>query len=304
MRSLLAIALAAGPLAAQAQTAGAIWFDGSSTSTINAAQCSGQTSDPIALTWTITPQTSFVTTGEYRIFAGNGDLPNTAPPYCYLPGVTGQTAARITPTSGVPDATGVSSSATVSASALAAGAGYDCKTDQTIFVCVLWYQLPADPNASPLAYAKGKIAVSVVGPGKPTVTSVTPGDGALNVSATTPDGASGGNAIPAVEWRAKAVAADGVAHYSPKVAAGVQARVGGLVNGVPYTVTAFSYSANDNESPESDPFGSQVAPQPSADAWEVYKLEGGRDTGGCQSGAAGLGALLGAAALLGIRRRS
>jgi hypothetical protein len=304
MRRLLAIVLAAGPFAAQAQTAGAILFDGSTTSTINAAECSGQTSAPIALTWTITPQTSFVPTGEYRIFAGNGDLPNTAPPYCYLPGVSGQTAAKITPSSGTPVATGVSSSATVSASALAAGAGYDCTTDQTIFVCVLWYQLSADPNSSPLAYAKGKIVLSVAGPGKPTVTSVTPGDGALNVWATTPDGSSGGNAIPAVAWRAKAVAGDGVPHFSAKVAVDASARIGGLVNGVPYTVTAFSYSANDNESPESDPFGSAVAPQPAANAWEVYKLDGGRDTGGCQSGGAGLGALLGAAALLGIRRRS
>jgi hypothetical protein len=303
MRRLLAIVLAAAPLFAGAQTSGQILFDSNTTATLNRTQCQ---TDTMKVDFLLKEQTigAFVSgTGQVDVYSASADKTDAVFPPCHYvgDGTTGATVGAIL-ASPISNPTSLLGTASGPIATLANRAGFDCTTaDQTIYVCAVYR---ATAGATPVAYAKGTVTLKVTAPGKPTVTSVTPGDGALSVSATTPDGSSGGTAVPAVAWRAKAVAADGVPHFSAKVAVDALARIGGLVNGVPYTVTAFSYSANDNESLESDPFGSAVAPQPTANAWEVYKLDGGRDTGGCQSGGAGLGALLGAAALLGIRRRS
>jgi hypothetical protein len=326
MRRLLAIVLAAGPLAAAAQTSGQILFDGSATSpTMNVAQCNGaQSSDTYTLTWTIqlTSGSTFPTGGggEYRVFAGTGDPGNTSP-FCYMPGATGQTVAEVATDPASPGVTSMTSSASVTTSALRTAAGYDCTTDKTIYVCVAWYPTTGTPDASFQGYAKGQVNLRVAVPTPPTVGPVAPGDGALYV--TVKPGARVTGDATATKVRAKAVATvcpttcDATPHYSSIVALdttknSAEPKISGLSNDIAYAVTAFAYADDGNVSAESDCFRdpagaatcTTVQPVPSADAWRHYKDLGGRDSGGCDAGPAGLLALLGAAALLRLGRRS
>jgi len=302
MRRLLALALTAAPLAASAQLAGEIWFDGAAEApTMNLAQCNGaQTSDTFLLGWTVTMVSGslFVTGGEYRVFAASAD-PGTASPICHTSSDTGAVAAKVATVPTAPDATTESSSASVTTQDLRTAAGYDCSADKVIYVCVAWYSDPTAVDSAFEGYAKGQVKLTVTAPNAPTVTYVAPGDEALVVDVT-----DNGGTTTATSWRAKAVAADGVAHYSGWSVSTSGIRIDGLQNLVPYTVTAFARSDAGNESIESDPYGSEVAPQVVRDAWDVYKDAGGRDAGGCGAGPAGLLALLGASALLRLRRRS
>jgi hypothetical protein len=319
MRRLLAIILVAGPLVAGAQTAATITFDGSSTSpTIIKAQCNGaQAADTISLAWMIQmiSGNSFPLGGggEYRVFAATSDPGNTTP-YCYTPGTTGQTVGKVTTTPTTPAVTSTSSSATVTTSDLASKAGYDCTVDKTITVCVAWYPTSGSADSSFQGYAKGQVNLKVVPPDAPVVDTVQPGGKSLTIWVKTP--ATTTSTVAASTFRARAVGPDSVEHLSDPVAAAgttpVRARIDGLVDGVLYTVTAFAYSAEGNQSVLSDcyrlPIGAAtcttVAPRPVQDAWEFYKAADGRDSGGCDAGPAGMVALLGAVTLLRIRRRA
>jgi hypothetical protein len=306
MRRLLAVTLAlAAPLAALAQTSGTILFTPTSP-VVNAAQCSASDqTTTISLAWltTLTSGSTFNSNGAYYVFAASSDPGNTTP---YCANLTAGGLVATTPST--PDATLQTGSATVKTSALAAAAGYDCTADKTIYVCVAWFSdSGADPFSAPLGgYAKGTVSLSVSGPDQPTVTSVTPGEKALNVKISVPS-----TGTTADTWRARAVATsdpacggDTATHTSSSTAIGTAARITGLVNLCPYTVTAVTYSADDNPSPESDPYGVAVAPEPVKDLWDLYTEAGGRDSGGCQAGGLGLLSLLGAAALARIRRRA
>jgi hypothetical protein len=307
MRRLLAILLAAGPLAAGAQTPtpldGEILFDGAATPIVNRAACQG--TGTIGLTWKAaekTPGTSFTTgTGLYSVYAKATDKTD-AFPFCAAVSTDTPVATFANPTSLT-----VADPVQVSVSALVAAAGFDCTTaNKTIYVCVLWTDGTATPAVG--AYAKGTVSLQVTAPSAPTVAKVTAGDKALNVEITP---ATSGEA--AVTFVAKAVAVDATSfpgeHRSSATAIDQKGRITGLVNGRDYYVTAYTYSTNGNESPESlrygvQPDGTPVQPQPVLDAWEYYRGVGGRDSGGCQAGGAGLAALACAAVLMRLRRRS
>jgi hypothetical protein len=313
MRRLLAIVLAAAPLVTIAQTAGGII---ASPTFINHAQClAADTTSTISLTWTIQLDTGVTfsgTGGAYRVYAASKDQ-GTLSPFCHRANDTatpptykaGQLVTKPDP----PIATFMTSSATVKTSDITAKAGFGtCDADQdAIQLCVLWYDIASPTtNSTPKGWAKGSVALKVVPPFAPTVTSVVPGEKALNVAISVPS-----TGVEATTFRARAVAtADPGEHLSAETAIGSKVRIGGLVNGVGYVVTAFTYSADGNQSLDSLPWGAQpdgtpVAPRPVEDDWEYYKdVADGRDDGGCDAGPAGLLALLGAAALLRLRRRS
>jgi hypothetical protein len=297
MRRLLSLLLAATPALALPQSAGQLLFNANAEFTISKADCQGTGS--VGLTWLAAEETAGVFasgTGQYDVYASPTDKTD-AFPYCVLDDayrLTGETIANPANLAG---------SASVSVAELVWRAGHDCTTsDETIYVCVVW---KSDAGAVK-AYAKGDVALKVAAPAPPTVTSVSPGENALNVRI-----AAATTGVEATEFRAKAEAIDlgqdAAIHYSPWDT-DRSVRVEGLVNGVPYTVTAFSRSEEGNVSLESaayvpgDP--SEVTPIPILDGWEAYKEAGGQDSGGCQAGAGGLAALLGAAALLRLRRRS
>jgi hypothetical protein len=321
MRRLLAIAIAlvAAPHTAGAQTAGTIFFNAASTSpTINAAQCNGAQTDTIALTWTIQLESGalFATGGEYRIYASTGD-PGNVSPFCYTPDSVGQTAGLVPTSPSTPDATIITSSASVTASSLVAAVkaapGYDCTADKTIVVCALWFAASGDLPGSHKGYAKGQVLLKAAAPVKPVVTKVRAGDRALY--ATMAPGTRATGDAEATEFKAKAVAdlkvcptCGTTAYLSPMTPLGGEARIDGLTNNVQYIVTAFAYSAEGNESKESDAYTpldpGEVTPRPVRNFWGQYNFDGGRDTGGCDAGPAGLLALLGAAATLRLRRRT
>jgi hypothetical protein len=311
MLRLLALLLLTSPSAAYSQAAGQIFFGGSITSpAINAAKCSvTNTSDTIGLTWTIQLEAlaAFNTTGEYRVYAASKDQ-GTNTPFCYRADDTATSptwrAGELTTNPASPPATSqsvITTSVLVKPSEIAAKAGYDCSADaDAVHLCVLWYD--AVDGTTPRGWAKGTVSLKVVPPGAPTISAVAPDEKALFVSV---DPAATGVAATKFRARARAVVDDGTGdHYSALTAIDAHARIEGLVNDRSYYVWARSYSAEENESADSAQFGTAVSPQPVQDAWEHYKLAGGRDSGGCQAGGAGLVALLGAATLLRLRRRS
>lgn len=297
MRRLLAIVLAAGPLAAAGQTTGLVTF--SPDATINASECASTSTATLQLAWTTTVVGSvFTSGGSYAVYASNTDASTTAP-FCPTASTTISVKKLATDPTTIDASLQVVPSVNVNTSAVVDAAGMQaCTADGSqIYVCVQWTNAAGTISG----YAKGSLTLKVAAPAAPTVDLVWPGDKALVVDLT-----DNGGAATATTWRAKAVN-EGDAndvHYSSwgNIKTGI--RIDGLQNGVGYTVTAFARSDALNESPESSPYGVAVKPQPVLDAWGGYKAAGGRDTGGCDSGPAGLLAFLGAASLLGIRRRS
>ncbi|MGB8930114.1 MAG: hypothetical protein WCC48_02560, partial [Anaeromyxobacteraceae bacterium] len=281
MRRLLAILLLMPPAAAFSQTTGAIVF--SPDAAISKAECDAAATTQLGLTWIVTLDTGvvFSSNGEFRIYASDTQPTGN---YCAV-GTTGvgQIGTVSSPTSVIQ-----STPVMVSLSDMLTATGFDCVSgDKTIYVCVHWWSssLSADKG-----YARGTVKLSMAAPVAPTVTRVQAGNGALYV--TLAAGTATSSSAAAATFAAKAVAADGIVHLG-STSSSTDVRIGGLVNGTPYTVTGYAYSAEGNQSPESAAWGTQVAPQPDSNAWEVYGQDGGRDSGGCQSGGAGLLALLG-----------
>lgn len=305
MRRLLAILLAAAPAVALAQTSGQLLFDSNTTATISKTKCQG--SDTIALSWRVKEQLvgDFVAgTGQFDVFAASQDKTDTSFPPCYYDGnvVSGVTSGLV---ASVTSPTSTLGGADVAAADIITKAGFDCTTaDKTVYVCAVWKNAAGTVKA----YAKGSVSLKIASPAKPVVTAVGAGDGALYVVAEA--GARVTGDAEATDFVARAVACPTpttcgtTSHDSDLTPIGTEVRMGGLVNGTPYRVTAFAYSADGNVSDESDPWATDVAPRHVRDAWEKYKVDGGRDSGGCDAGPAGLLALLGAAALLRLRRRS
>lgn len=309
MRRLLACLVAIGPLAAAAQTfpsAGAIGL--SPNRAINRAECASATTT-VGVNWQILPDSSYVVSGGFfRVFASNTDLGSS--PWCNTTSSGSGAGAIVSKRLIASDLAATSAiEATyhsVLTSDIASVTGTTCGTSGTFtaYVCVQWWDASASPAVR--GYAKGTVSIVLDGPPAPTVTAVSPGEKALNVTITKTTG------LPdSVEFKARATSTvDGSTHESGWIAgtSGADIRVEGLVNDVKYTVSAFARSDIENESVKSADFVPtndwQVTPQSVRDFWDQYEAANGRDTGGCQAGAAGLLALLGAASLLRLRRRS
>jgi hypothetical protein len=296
MRRLLALLLAASPAAALPQSAGQIYFGGAAEYVVNQAACK----DPgatVRLTWVVQEETAGVfdpAAGRYEFYASPTDRTD-AFPYCVV-----DEARRLTDETLEPPFS-AAGSASLPVSQLVSKAGYDCVSgDETIFVCVVWLN---DAGAVK-AYAKGDVGLRTSAPDAPTVVSVSPGEEALYVRIE----AAATGAVEAAEFRALAYAdgsADTATHLSAWDSDG-RVRIGGLVNGVAYTVVAIARSEDGNESPVSaEPFGpsAETTPVSVRDGWENYEAAFGQDSGGCQAGGAGILALASAAALLRLRRR-
>jgi hypothetical protein len=255
----------------------------------------------VSLTWWIQPDSGYtVTSGVFRVYASNQD--RSGSPYCYTEADNGSgtiKAKRLIAS----DLTAPTDLETVGHSVLASDIASVATTSCVsgtfpAYVCVQW--LVGDVVRG---YAKGTVSVTLDGPAKPEIKSVEIGDTRLyvRVKETT--------ATPlATHFRAQAVAdLDSTdLHLSALTPVADEATIGDLTNTVAYRVTAFAYTKEGNPSLESAwvPGDPLYTPQPIEDAWERYHGLGGVDSGGCQAGAAGLLALLGAAALLRIRRRS
>ena len=130
--------------------------------------------------------------------------------------------------------------------------------------------------------------------------SIAVGENALHVSWT--EGTTTTGATASTERSAVFAASRGVVASSAE-ATGTSLRLGGLENGTTYDVWVVAYSEAGNPSDAS----ALVAgtPQPVYDFYELYRAEGGTETGGCAQGPAGfLGFALAALPLLLGRRPS
>lgn len=301
-RILLVLALATAPALAAAQAEGVV--QGRTNNLINRQMCQGTAG--LELLWTTKLISgSFAAAGQYRVYASNqkrtpaaGDTDQRT---CFRPGDTGQTGLLTVEVTTF-DAVNLSERRTVAAAdmaKLAAGVGADCAStaNTPVYLCVLWH----DAGGTYRGYANGDFTLTAAAPPTPTNVRVRPGENALNVSWTEDDSTS----VDAVEYRVEAITDDprdsrpGEAHTT--TVASATARVSGLVNGVAYRVVVIAISDAENESaPSAEVIG---IPAFTEDFWEWYDGRGGVEQGGCATGAAGLLALVGAAALLRLRRR-
>jgi len=279
MRRLLAILLASGPLVAAALTpdAGVVLFDDSTDKFVINAEACASTTREVSLKWQVKPDASFTTGGKFNVFVASKDFGATSP-YCYTPSDTGVNVRPVT-LAGNPDIEAPTASydalkvLTSDLASVTGGAACDAGTFTT-YVCVQWL----DSGGNVKGYAKGTASVELDGPPAPTVDSdVGIGDTRLKVTITPAAG------TPATaKFRAKATnASDALdVHLSALTPVDGTAVIEGLTNDVGYNLTAIPYSAVGNPGDESDPPIGPYIPKDVLDAWELYVIAGGRDSGG------------------------
>lgn len=302
MRALLLAAALALPAVAGAQVTDGVLQPVAGDEYVNAAQCKGGDTTPTSLVWSTHVTTVFSTGGTYRLFASNTQPGTSGTNLNYCP-ETDNTAngVRAAQVGQDIDATSQQVTASVDFSPLdiVRAAGYDAcnaTSDQTIYLCVHWY----DANGARNGWADGTVKLSLTVPATPTAVWITPGDSALNVAWS----AGSGGAVDATQYSVVATTTDALdpaGTHSFGKTNDTSYRATGLVNGVTYSVVVYAYSKAGNPSAASAAVSG--TPLPVADFWDVYRQRGGTERGGCASGAGGALALLGTAALLALSRR-
>jgi MYXO-CTERM domain-containing protein len=182
-----------------------------------------------------------------------------------------------------------------SAIATMAGQGL-CNTPGTdIMVCVQ----AKDSSGNNIGEARVKLTVETTSPGAPLNPLASGGNEALNVSWGDPNSSTSAKSYVIDAAPIGTIIDPTPHHFSPPVTT-TDYRLGGLVNGQEYEVSVFSYSEAFNPSVASTTTGTPV---PTLDFWNNYKAQGGRDSGGCASGPAGLLALAAVGGILALARR-
>jgi hypothetical protein len=321
-RALLLATVLAVPALGSAQNApsGQITFTNTdadpAASFINLAECNGTAATPVEINWTV-PAVA-VTGMTFQLFASNkvstGNCPTTLPDntttLVSVGQITNQSSLSVVNQPFDPALIASALSLNQNACALT--------TDTTIFLCVN----ALDRNSVIIGSARGQMTLSTYAPDvKPKLTGVGAGNGAL-----TPAWSQNGStntqwyrvqlvsmanpaARPDPSWFDPSGGytafhpSDPSRHYSGYVN-GSEVRVGGLQNGVTYAAAVTGYTAAYNASVlDASGIGTGV-PEVSYDLWQVYQMDGGRETGGCSGGAAGpIGLALLAGALALTRRR-
>ena len=296
LRRLAVLAcLAAAPALAAAQTI-TVAESNNQDQIINIAECNNTAQDTISFQWTVA--TGTINT-LYDLYVSNtsGCPPQSAN--------NNSTAVTTIIQPGIPGtATTGSFSGGQTASTLLQNAGIaTCTSASTaIFFCVF---TPGAQPSGTAALATGNLKVDLLTPPAPRITSISPGDGALNVSWQNGAGsADAGTTGAATNYNIFVVPVDNSLpeKLSLNVTGGqTNGRIGDLINDKEYSVRVSALTAGGNESPRSDP--ATGTPVVILDFWRLYQQDGGREQGGCATGAAGLTALLALAPLLWRRRR-
>lgn len=266
---------------------------------INAAECVGGT---IELSWAPEASTTVIT--GYQLYATNktgttGSCPKTNGDKGDTSLLAGPVGVIITNDLTNPMLDVEFATSLIATQALGSGA-CDNTSDVNIGLCI-----QATNGGADVATARGTLTLSRSAPNAPASASASAGENALRVS--WPE--SQGN--PAVEYYiAEALTGPSIDPTQTATVSGSsgpvgtnEARIGGLTNGVIYEVRVTAYSTADNAS---DPvFAGTASPAPVNDFWETYRAAGGREQGGCASGAGAAGALalLAIASLVALRRR-
>jgi len=163
----------------------------------------------------------------------------------------------------------------------------------TVYLCVEW---AASVGGTPAGRATAQLTLDLTAPAvAPVLKNVGVGDTRLYPSWT-------GIADTGATYKAYADAAGGTSPAkSSDEAAATSSTITGLTNGVVYNVTVRGFDPAGNPSPASAAL--QGTPETVSDFWDEYRSRGGKETGGCSSGAAGILALLGAAVAPLVTRR-
>jgi len=324
-RALALVTLLSVPASALAQAVGSVTFQNNrvNPNTINAGECAVGSNATVLVRWT--PQFinnavgAPVSGGSYIVYgtntapgstttttttAGQCPVQNTSSGNNILVGIVVDTTNSSAP---------LSTSATISLPLLLQGAGFSqasgCPPDgTTVYICVQGVLNDINSSTNNFAIASAAVTVRTVFPSVPVITRVTPGDGALNVywdAATLDTAAQTVNIeLMATPIGTTTSSVDTLGPRTRGKFSASPARFEGLVNTVIYYMQAQAFTDADNASTFSPAFINTGMPEHVFDFWDIYKNDGGRETGGCGAGAAGpvgLGILLATLAL--IRRR-
>jgi Synergist-CTERM protein sorting domain-containing protein len=276
----------AAPALATAQTV-IVTESNDTDSIINAGECANSPVDQLAFAWTASAAAT-----AYDLYAS--DTAN-CPPKQTVNGVT-STANTASFASNVVQTSWNNGD---TASKLLSLANIQCvSSSSTLFVCVF----PVGTNTTPVASAS--IRLDLASAPAPVLNSVSPGDGSLQASWQLGTGsADGGTTGSADRFNINVAPTANPTNVQRKTitGGGLSGRVTGLTNGVEYTVTVTALTLGGNESAPSNALTG--TPHVVEDFWRLYQLDGGRDQGGCATGAAGLTALVALAPLLLRRKR-
>lgn len=259
---------------------------------VNIAECSGNPSDNLAFIWTVP------SVGPYDLYVSDTSG-------CPQKGSTVNSVTTTANTQTV--ATNIAQSAwnqSDTAGSLLASVSIPCSsTQRSLFFCVFTAGTTA-PTTS--AIATGSISLDLVNAPAPRPTGLSAGDGSLTLSWELGSGsADPSQAGSADRFRVYArVAGSSDTPRTQDVTGGGSrnGKITGLTNGVDYEVWVKAITIGGNESADSDKLTDR--PIPINDFWRLYRQDGGREQGGCATGAVGLGALLGLVPLALRRRRS
>lgn len=239
---------------------------------INIAECNNAEPDKLIFNWTYS---GYTITGTYRLtISDTSGCPSTAHNKVY--DNIGATAANgAYPSSGDP---------TVNVATLLQALSINCSGAATaIYLCVDY--LPSS-GASTTGAVTGSVTLDLAKPPPPVVAQPTPGDGALNISWTAGVGSADASTTGTSSSYDVVVTnhADPADTRTQSVSSSTSLRVGGLQNGQTYDVTVYAFSPGDNQSDASNVVSG--IPVPVADFWRMYRGLGGKEQGGCSTGAA------------------
>lgn len=259
---------------------------------INIGECSNQPPDRLAFQWT--PSTA----------ATSYDLYVSDTSGCPQKGSTVNGVTSTANTNSIQTGIGQTSlnEGDTAATVLSKAAVACSSATTSLFLCVF----ATGSNASTTTpLATGTLQLDLVAPAAPNLLGVSPGDGSLKVSWSVGAGsADAGTSGSANSYRVYYAPADGSAAEKFAAFSGsgtTSGRVTGLTNGVTYDVTVTALTIGSNESARSSALTG--TPIPVEDFWRLYQNAGGREQGGCATGAAGLAALVALAPLVLRRKR-
>ena len=302
LRIAVLAALIVAPALAAAQTnpgVGAITFVESTDANenppfINIAEASGTSADTLTYYWNIA---NFANGGSYDIWIADQISSSTACPAATSSTLTVHSAPVTTGLGATTANQNFVDTATIQSRLSQISVDVTTGTTTQVFLCVNYN--PPSGAAQVVNAASGKIQLDLGVPPTPASVAVSPGDTVLHVSWKQGSGGTGTTDGYRVFWgphngtlaSSHDVSGSGTNGYD----------ISGLSNGTDYDVQVAALTKGKNESTRSDII--TQSPVVVNDFWRLYKADGGREQGGCATGAGSLVALLALAPLAWPRRR-
>jgi hypothetical protein len=311
-RAALLLSLLAAPALATAQvvpTGTVIFQNGRDFPMfVNGLECGNHAQVPVLFTPTLLGGATSIPAGaQYTIYASSVDpATNSAGANtCFKTTNTGTNPVNAGP---VTDAQGnnpiLTTRAVIDLTAFISAAQFSCASNgSTIWICI-----EGNAGGVKFGYAASAVTISTAVPPPPTISGITPGDGALNLTwdagfqTSTFAGDSYAYQLEAVM---AGTTLPGITDPNPHTSSmftQTSARFDGLVNSVTYNVTVTTFSKGGTPSNPSSP--ETGTPQAVLDFFDTYKNAPyhGRDVG-CASGLSGPLALALVAGALALARR-